>query len=187
MTSPFKIDNVTFLNERNRQQQSLVSSPSNMLNGQLPDYYDNHDITHINKEYEGNKEYTDMDILEKYIEKMDRDQSDLRNDIRASEERTERRIERLEQLILTQNQNIENRFDFLEQKLEKTEANLDSKLANMENRYSNLETRFESIKTWLLGTSIATVLSIAAMVVAIIIGGAQFIPALVDVIINSVP
>lgn len=183
MTSPIK-NNVTFLSERIGQQQNSVSSPSNMLNGQLPDYCDNHDVTQVNRGYDNYKEYTDMDILEKYIDKMDRDQSDLRNDIRASEERTERRIERLEQLILSQNQNMENRFDSLEQKFEQKEVNIENKILRLESKLdqtkTDMENKFDSLNKWVMGTSIATLVGIAAMVIAVIIGGMQLIPALVQ-------
>lgn len=64
------------------------------------------------------------DLLQKYIEKVDRDQSDLRKDIKDSEDRVNRvvenseqrmdkRLDRIEQMINDQN----NRIDALSEKI----------------------------------------------------------------------
>lgn len=92
------------------------------------------------------KEHANMDILEKYIDKMDRDQSDLRADIKASEERTERRIERLEKLMTDQSQRIETKID-------------------------SIETKFDSWNKWIIGTCLATIIGIATMVITVLVAG----------------
>lgn len=69
------------------------------------------------------------DLLKSYIEKVDRDQSALREDIRESERRTEKRIEdseqrmdkrldKIEQLISSQNNKIDELKQSVNDKLE---------------------------------------------------------------------
>lgn len=76
------------------------------------------------------KEGKDMDeLLKAYIEKVDRDQSELREDIRESERRTEKRIEdserrmdarldKIEKLINIQNDKIDELKQSVNEKLE---------------------------------------------------------------------
>lgn len=98
------------------------------------------------------KEVDNMDFLEKYIEKMDRDQSDLRNDIRASEERTANLIKQLYEHNLK-----------IEDKIDKTMDSVDEKIGK-------LEEKMTSTNNWITGVCIATILGIAAMVIAVILG-----------------
>lgn len=69
------------------------------------------------------------DLLEKYIEKVDRDQSDLRNDIREmerryqkniddAERRMDKRLDRIEQMIQDQNNKIDSLSEKVTTKLE---------------------------------------------------------------------
>lgn len=76
------------------------------------------------------KEGKDMDeLLKAYIEKVDRDQSELREDIRESERRTDKRIEdserrmdvrldKIEKLINVQNDKIDELKQSVNEKLE---------------------------------------------------------------------
>lgn len=94
-------------------------------------------------------------LLEKYIDKMDRDQSDLRNDIRASESRTARSIE------LSEERNIE-RFNRIEQMINEHNSKIDEK-------YEKLESKIDNNNKFIISLSITTILGIAAMVVAVIL------------------
>ena len=78
----------------------------------------------IVKEYDRSGDDSMDDLLQKYIEKVDRDQSDLRKDIKDSEDRVNRvvenseqrmdkRLDRIEQMINDQN----NRIDALSEKI----------------------------------------------------------------------
>ena len=78
----------------------------------------------IVKEYDRSGDDSMDDLLQKYIEKVDRDQSDLRKDIKDSEDRINRivensemrmdkRLDRIEQMINEQN----NKIDALSEKM----------------------------------------------------------------------
>jgi hypothetical protein len=110
------------------------------------------------KEMEKEEVFSGMDnnkLLEKYIDKMDRDQSDLRNDIRASENRTARNIELLEE------RNIE-RLNRIEQIINDHNAKIDEK-------YEKLESKIDSNNKFIISLSISTIIGIAAMVIAVIL------------------
>lgn len=78
--------------------------------------------------YKGGENLMD-DLLQKYIEKVDRDQSDLREDIRESEKRIykateesekrmDRRLDKIEQMISDQNNKIEALTEKVSEKLD---------------------------------------------------------------------
>lgn len=119
---------------------------------------------HNNKE-KGKKEvFSNMDnnkLLEKYIEKMDRDQSDLRRDIQASEERTSKKISETEQ-------RMDNRLNRIEDMISE-QGNAINSLRN----YVTQEFR-DSIRDnrkFMWGISI----SITALIIATIIGISQIV------------
>lgn len=94
-------------------------------------------------------------LLEKYIEKMDKDQSDLRNDIRASEERTARNIE------LSEQRNIE-RFNRIENMINEHIKKVDEK-------YDKLADKIDNSNKYIRNISITTIIGIAAMIISILI------------------
>lgn len=85
------------------------------------------------------EEGKDMDdLLKTYIEKVDRDQSELREDIRESEKRTEKRIadserrmdehlDKIEQLIISQNDKMD---DFKQKVSDKLDADKKDRHSN---------------------------------------------------------
>ena len=91
-------------------------------------------------------------LLEKYIEKVDRDQSDLRADIRASEERTSKNISEMQS-------RMDNRLNRIEDLISSQNGNIDAK-------FDKLETKIDENKKFMWGIF----LSIAALCVATIIG-----------------
>lgn len=85
------------------------------------------------------------DLLSKYIEKVDRDHSDLRRDINESEKRTQKsvddsehrmdkRLDRIEQLIQDQNNKIEQIITIQNGKIDSLSDNVTEKL-NEDRKY----------------------------------------------------
>jgi hypothetical protein len=92
------------------------------------------------------------DILKTYIDKIDREQSDLRKNIQASEERTEHRIEKIEE-------RMENRVN---------------QMVNVvESKFTSLDSKFDSTKNWVIGISIAILLGVGGMVLSVLIAVLQ--------------
>lgn len=102
------------------------------------------------------------DLLKSYIEKVDRDQSDLKTDMREREERTEKRIsesedrmdarlDRIEKMIISQNE----KFD-----------KIDDKISKVNEEVSN---RLDDYRKFMWGIAISIFLAIAAMIVSLIV------------------
>lgn len=94
--------------------------------GRMENLSDTRHIYNMNEIKEGEKV---DDLLKTYIEKVDRDQVSLREDIRESERRTEKRIhdyeermenrfDRIEKLIRDQNEDIKNLKDEVNNRLQ---------------------------------------------------------------------
>lgn len=96
-----------------------------------------------------------MDILEKYIEKVDRDQAELRNDIRESERRTAGSIAA-----------IEGRMD---KRIEKIESLLINHTVAIDAKISGLEDKTDSTNKWIMGVCLATIVGIATMVITVMV------------------
>lgn len=108
------------------------------------------------------KAMNESKLLELYINKVDKDQSDLRSDIRGSEQRTSEKIS-----------SIESRMD---ERLNRIEDLLGQNIRDLNNKFDKMDAKFDSIKTettnalrWNIGISIATILGIAAMVLTVIL------------------
>lgn len=117
--------------------------------------------------FERGKKMENNNLLEKYIEKVDRDQSDLRSDIRASEERTSKnlsevqqrmdvRLNRIEDLLIKQNQSFEVKFDKLENKI-------DTKVNNLETKMDDNRKFMWGIVVTIIVSCVATAISVASM------------------------
>lgn len=102
------------------------------------------------------------DLLKSYIEKVDRDQSELKIDMREREERTEKRIsesegrmdarlDRIEKMIISQNEN----FDKIDDKISKVNEEVSNKL--------------DDYRKFMWGIAISIFLAIAAMIVSLIV------------------
>ena len=104
----------------------------------------------------------DNKLLEKYMEKVDQDQRDLKEDIRESEKRTEKRIEtsdkRLDEHMsriigIIEEQN--KKFDKIDGKLEKISSDVSSGL--------------DDYRKFLWGITISIFLAIAAMILSLVL------------------
>ena len=95
------------------------------------------------------------DILKAYIEKVDRDQSDLRADIRESERRTSEKMDK-----------IEERMD---QRLNRIEDMIQKSTKDTADSIEKLNEKVESKLHWIENTCIATIIGIAAMVITVIV------------------
>jgi len=103
------------------------------------------------------------DILSKYIEKVDRDQSDLRFDIREIEKRTSHTLENIEK-------RMDSRLNRIEDLIAKQSDDLNKKIADS---YSKLESKmnehnreFKTMNRQFLIFLIGTFLSIAGILAA---------------------
>ena len=100
----------------------------------------------------------DMDnneLLKVYIEKVDRDQSDLRADIKESERRTTEQVSRIES-------RMDDRLNRIENLISETNERVERKIDDMQK--DNKET-----KHWIIGVCIATIAAIAAMVITVVL------------------
>lgn len=115
---------------------------------------------HNNKEKEKKEGFSDMDnnkILEKYIEKLDRDQSDLRKDIQASEQRTGKRLSEIEQ-------RMDNRLNRIEDMISEQGNKINS-------LHNHVTQEFRDNRRFMWGI----VISVAALVLTAIIGIVQIV------------
>lgn len=133
------------------QERYFKNNANNMENVTTPPYY------FISKPFfkneEINSKMNENDILKSYIEKVDRDQSDLRADIRESENRTSEKINRIEERMDVRLNRIE---DMIKQSTEQNSDNLKS-----------LEKEVHSKLGWVIATCLATIIGIGAMVIAV--------------------
>ena len=102
----------------------------------------------------GENKMDSNELLKAYIEKVDRDQSDLRSDIRESERRTSAKID-----------NIERRMDG---RLNRIEDMISNSINKNNEKIEALESKIDGKACWVVGTCIATIIGIAAMVVTVI-------------------
>lgn len=132
------------------------------------------DLTKVGNVMEENK------LLEFYIKKVDQDQSGLRADIRASEQRTsdkissveermDARLNRIEDMISKSNENFNENIKSVGTKIESVESKIDSKLEAF--RGDLKEHKFFRITSaiGIIGVCLATIGGIATMVVTIIL------------------
>lgn len=112
-------------------------------------------------------------LLEKYIEKVDRDQSDLRNDIRASEERIAKNIE------LSEARN-EERLKRMENMINSYIENIDNKIEKIDNKLDRFEDKIDNNTKHIRNISITTIAGIAALVVSVLLATWNLISSLIE-------
>lgn len=127
--------------------------------GRMENLSDTRHIYNMNEIKEGEKV---DDLLKAYIEKVDRDQDSLREDIRESERRTEKRI-----------QDSENRMDKRLDKIEELISSQNEKFDKIGEKIIDLDEtvrdRLEDHKRFLWGIALSVIIGIAGMVIAVII------------------
>lgn len=97
----------------------------------------------------------DNDLLKAYMDKISQDQTEIRTDSRESERRISERINEIEKRMDTRLNRIE---DMIASSTKKTDTAI-----------NNLKESVDSKMRWVVGTSITTILGIAAMVVTAIV------------------
>ncbi|MCL2357297.1 MAG: hypothetical protein FWC70_09105 [Defluviitaleaceae bacterium] len=141
----------------------------------------------------GGEEYVD---LQKYIDRLDQDRresekrvqdgmttlkSELREDRQQMEQRIESSRQQMEQRMESRMQGIDERMEQLEQRTEQREQRMDKRfsesMARLDKVADESAAQFDKVmgevssyKRWVFGIGLTTMLSIAAMVVAVIIG-----------------
>lgn len=116
-------------------------------------------IYNMNEIKEGDKV---DDLLKTYIEKVDRDQASLRDDIRESERRTEKHIQDSEKRMDKRLDKIEGMIVSQNEKIEK----LSEKITELD---GTVRDRLEEHKCFLCGIAFSVIIGIAAMVIAVIV------------------
>lgn len=111
---------------------------------------------------EGEKKMDNNKILEIYIEKVDKDQASLKEDIRESERRTEKRIQDSEKRMDKRLDKIEEMINSQNEKVE----NLGEKIADLD---GTVRDRLEEHKRFLWGIAFSVILGIAGMIIAVIV------------------
>lgn len=111
--------------------------------------------TKSNEDKKEGESMDDNDLLKAYIDKINQDQHELKIDIRESEKRTSERLDKIEK-------RMDDRLNRIEDMINRT--NNDSKSSIDEIKQS-----VESKMGWVIGTCIATILGIAAMVVTVMV------------------
>lgn len=95
------------------------------------------------------------DMLKAYMEKVDRDQSDLRADIRESERRTSEKIDKIEERMDSRLNRIE---DMIKEVKEDNAASV-----------KEIDKKVKSNLGWIVATCITTILGIAGMVITVVV------------------
>lgn len=144
------------------------------------------------KNMNSNKEVSvDMDenkILEKYLDKVDQDRREQEQRLNSNMEKLEERLskeriaseERLEKLfnstmdsIKETNAKIDKIDEKLGSKIDSINDKIDTKIDSINNKIDSkvdlMSEKIDSTNKWIIGTCIATILSIAAMVITLII------------------
>nr|WP_300210073.1 hypothetical protein [uncultured Anaerostipes sp.] len=111
---------------------------------------------------EGEKRVDNNKILEIYIEKVDKDQASLKEDIREFEKRTEKRIQDSEERMDKRLDKIEGMITSQNEKIEK----LSEKITELD---GTVRDRLEDHKRFLWGIAFSVIIGIAGMVIAVII------------------
>lgn len=104
----------------------------------------------------------DNKILELYMDKVDKDQRDLKDDVRESERRTHRRIEESEKRNDERMAQIVELIKEQNQKIEKVE----DKLSSVSKEVSN---GLNEYRKFMWGITISIFLAIAAMIITVIV------------------
>lgn len=134
--------------------------------------------------YSNAKEASVMDqdkILEIYISKIDKDQSELKKDIREREERTEKYIRESEERMERRLQNIES---LIEKQNEKLNETVERQNAKMDEIKEKVETGIHENKKFMWGIVITILLSIIASIGVIVSTYFSTISLLKDMIVK---
>lgn len=111
------------------------------------------------------KEVLDMDenkLLEKYMDKIDADQRELKTDVREREERIDKRVTESESRMDARLDRIENMITSQNEKFDK----IDGKITRVNEEVGN---KLEDYRKFLWGIAISIFLAIAAMIVSLIV------------------
>lgn len=100
------------------------------------------------------------DILKAFIEKVDRDQSELKTDIRESEKRTSEQINRVEE-------RMDARLNRIEDAISKSIESTDGKIDDLKKMVDTKMEAVDSKMNWVVGTCVATIIGIAGMAITL--------------------
>lgn len=156
-------------------QHENIGTSAMKYDDYLPNIY-NSELKDYRQEQSASLEGQNMDnneLLNRYIEKFDRDQSDLRQDIRESEkrinertmaveERMDNRLNRIEDLIQSQITTMNQKFDGADKKIDTIKTSVDQKI-------DNVKMSIDSTNKWIIGMAITVMIGVAAIVVTVFI------------------
>lgn len=140
----------------------MTSSSTDPLNSKFREIETHNVIDSMENERKEDVAMNGEDMFRAYIEKVNRDQSDLRNDIRASEERIAKHIEASED-------RFEKRLNRVLEEMDRRSAEIENKVAESVKSSKEAQDSIKNTSKWITGVCITTILGIAAMVIAVII------------------
>lgn len=111
------------------------------------------------------------------ISKIIQDQSDMKRDIAASEERTsarvaqvedrmDQRLNRIEDMLTRSSDRTDSKIDAMEAKLAAFETKIETKI-------TGLETKVDGNNKFIVGITVSTIIGIAAMVITVVFTALQ--------------
>lgn len=120
---------------------------------------------------EDNEMSTDYNAL--LLQKLSQDQSDLKRDLLAIEEKQTQSLIRIEE-------RMDKRLDRIEDSISKGLSSIEDRTRTMEDRFDgkmkSLETKIDGNNKFIISISLSVIIGIAAMVVAVLIALMQIIP-----------
>ena len=136
---------MSFNNSNNAENIIEYPTPENYINAQFQNNFDpspvgpqykfiKNGVPIANPELYLDKDVDDMDkILEKYIDKVDRDQSDLKRDIVESEKRNEKRIEESNKYSEQREERTNKKLEEIEKRTEKKHDEIKQEILEIKN------------------------------------------------------
>lgn len=150
-------------NEKSRiLKQEMPYTDTKSLDSNFARYAKEHLFNNLGINIQGEKVMDDNRLLEMYIDKVDKDQRDLKEDIRESERRTQKRIEESDKRLDEKMGQIIDMIRDQNQKMDK----IDSKIETVSKEVS---AGLAEYRKFMWGITISIFLAIAAMILTIIV------------------
>lgn len=157
--------------EKNTSSCNITPFPGNKENANsssltLP--YDsyittkNFDISSEKQSFPNEDNYmNDNELLKTYMDKVDRDQRDLKTEMRERETRIDKNLQESER-------RIDEKLERIEKLISEQNKNYNEKIDKLSNKFDNSVAEIKSNKLQIIALIIATILSVAAVAIAAI-------------------
>jgi len=107
-----------------------------------------------------------MDWQEKYLDKLDRDISEMKSSLQATEERITKQITQIVNQALGEmrDRDSQRHKEFIE-----INRKIDSKINSIENKIDSVKNKVDDHLKWIIATAISTIIGVAAMVITVMV------------------